>query len=370
MNTKSGNFQNHYSLNLIGFIAIIFILYVLKPIIIPLLLAMILAVLVFPVQRFLERRWRWNRLFATLVSILVIFISVASLLLIIYSQFNNFISSGEDYAEKISQLYYRIVGYFQETFNISKNDSISNDLKIENLIKSNMAKIGGFLSESGSILSNIILIPISLFFFLYFRRFLRIFLYKLFRNETKSFLNKMIGKIYRIQRNYLVGLAKVIGIVGVLNTAGLMILGIKNAIFFGFFAAFLLLIPYIGIIIGSLIPALVALATKDSAWYAFGVIAIFWFVQVLEGNIITPKITGSKVSINAFVAILSLFLFSMLWGVFGMVVALPLIASLKIIFDNTPGLKAYGFLIGEPINKHLQSEARNRLKRWRKIRGK
>jgi predicted PurR-regulated permease PerM len=249
-----------------------------------------------------------------------------------------------------------------------RNTLFSRDLKIENILKGNFDKIGEFLTQSGSLLSNLVLIPIYLFFFLYYRRFFRTFYYKVFRNKSKDFLNKMIRKIYTIQQNYLIGLIKVICIVGVLNTIGLLILGIEHAIFFGFFAAFLLLIPYVGIIIGSVIPAVVALATKDSAWYAFGVIAIFLFIQFLEGNFITPKITGSKVSINAFIAIVSLIIFSMLWGIAGMIVALPITATLKIIFDNTPGYHAYGFLIGDPVDKHLQGRAITRLKKWKEIR--
>lgn len=75
----------------------------------------------------------------------------------------------------------------------------------------------------------------------------------------------MIRKVYKIQQNYLLGLFKVIIIVGCLNSIGLLLLGIGNPFFFGFLAAFLLLIPYIGIIIGSLLPAIIALAIKDSA---------------------------------------------------------------------------------------------------------
>jgi predicted PurR-regulated permease PerM len=178
----------------------------------------------------------------------------------------------------------------------------------------------------------------------------------------------MVRKVFKIQQNYLLGLIKVMIIVGFLNSIGLLLLGIGNPFFFGFLAAFLLLIPYVGIFIGSLLPAIVALATKDSAWYAFGVIVIFSFIQFLEGNFITPKITGSKVSINAFIAILSFVIFAMLWGLAGMIVALPITATLKIIFDNTPEYQAYGFLMGEPIDKHLHSSIRNRLKAWKKIR--
>ncbi|MBU3821808.1 AI-2E family transporter [Flavobacteriaceae bacterium XHP0103] len=357
------------ALGLISFIAIVFILYILKPLIIPVLYAIILAVMVFPVQNFLEKKWRFGRLCATLCSLSIIFLITAILLTLIYLQLNSISNSGEDYSQKISNLYYSMIESVQNAFNMNNSNSLfSRDLDIGSILKGNFDKIGSFLTQSGALISNLVLVPIYLFFFLYYRRFFRAFYYKLFRNKSKSFLNKMINKVYNIQQNYLLGLIKVIFIVGVLNTTGLLILGIEHAIFFGFFAAILLLIPYVGVIIGSLIPAVVALATKDSYWYAIGVIAIFMFIQFLEGNFITPKITGSKVRINAFVAIISLIIFSMLWGIAGMIVALPITATLKIIFDNTPGYQAYGFLIGEPVDKHLQSKARNRLKKWKEIR--
>ena len=357
--------------SLIAFVAIVFILYVLKPLIMPVLYAIILAVMIFPVQNFLEKNWKCNRLFATLCSLGIIFLITAVLISLIYLQLSSISNSGEDYSQKISNLYYSFIESVQKTFNMNNsNPLLSRDFNIGDILKGNFDKIGSFLTESGSLISNLVLVPIYLFFFLYYRRFFRTFYYKLFKSKSKSFLNKMIDNVYSIQQNYLLGLIKVIFIVGVLNTTGLLILGIEHAVFFGFFAAILLLIPYIGVIIGSIIPAVVALATKDSYWYAFGVIAIFMFIQFLEGNFITPKITGSKVRINAFVAIISLIIFSMLWGISGMIVALPITATLKIIFDNTPKYSAYGFLIGEPVDKHLQSRARNRLKKWKKIRSK
>ena len=157
-------------------------------------------------------------------------------------------------------------------------------------------------------------------------------------------------------------------LVGILNSLGLLLLGIEHAFFFGFLASLLLLIPYIGIIVGSIIPALIAFATKDSYWYAIGVIAIFGFIQFLEGNLITPKITGSKISLNAFVSILSIILFSMLWGISGMILALPITASLKVIFDNSEKMKPLGILLGEANEKYFSNKAKNRLKIWKKLR--
>lgn len=335
----------------------------------PILYAIILAIMIFPVQNFIEKKWKCNRLFASLCSITIILCVTTLLIVLICSRLYAVINNGEDYIAKLTTLYYNFINYAYDNLGISRRSSLfSKDLRMETLLKGRFEKIGGLLYQSGFIFTYLVLIPIYLFFFLYYRQFFKNFYYKLFRNKPKAFLNRILTKVYNIQRNYLLGLTKVIFIVGTLNTIGLLILGITNPIFFGFLAAILLLIPYIGIFIGSLIPALIALATKDSAWYAFGVIAIFGFVQFLEGNFITPKITGSKVSINAFIAILSFILFSMLWGLEGMIVALPITATLKIIFDNIPEFQAYGFLIGEPVDKDLQSSIRNRLEKWRKIR--
>ena len=362
---------SHRVLGLLAFIAIIFILYVLKPLIMPLLFAIILGIMVFPFQKFFERRWRCNRLFATLFSIGIIFSITALLLFIIFIQLQDFAVNSEVYSLKITTIYQKIVIYLGDALNISNSRLIGgNSINFETLLKGNVDKVTIFISESGALFSDLILIPIYLFFFLYYRRFFRIFAFKLFKNKTQSFINVMIKKVYNVQKNYLSGLFKVMIIVGILNTLALLIIGIDNPVFFGFFAALLIVIPYIGVIIGALLPALVALATKDSAWYAFSVIAIFGFVQFLEGNFITPKVTGSKVSMNSFVAILSLIAFAMLWGISGMIVALPITATLKIIFDHTPGYEPYGFVMGEPVNAHLQSKTRQRLKIWKTIRKK
>ncbi|WP_430409351.1 AI-2E family transporter [Kordia sp.] len=359
------------ALGLLAIIAIVFSLYVLKPLIMPLLFAMILGVMIFPVQRFFERRWRCNRIFATIFSIILIFSITAILFSIIFVQLQGFVNSGENYSTRISELYENLITYIGDAFNISNSSVINgNELNMKKLLRGNLGKVTVFVTESGSFMSDLVLVPIYLFFFLYYRRFFRVFAYKVFKSKSQSFVNMMIRKIYNVQKNYLAGLLKVMLIVGVLNTITLLVLGIENAFFFGFFAAILLLIPYIGVIIGALLPTVVALATKDSIWYAFAVMGVFGLIQFLEGNFITPKITGSKVSMNSFVAILSLIAFAMLWGISGMIVALPITASLKIIFDNTPGYEAYGFVMGEPVDALLQSKAKQRLKVWKALRQK
>ncbi|RYF45586.1 MAG: AI-2E family transporter, partial [Cytophagaceae bacterium] len=167
-------------------------------------------------------------------------------------------------------------------------------------------------------------------------------------------------------------LVLVILIIGTLMTVGLLILGVDYAVFFGFFGACLVLIPYFGISMGSLLPAAYTLVTQDNPIKALGVIGIFLFVQTIEGNFITPYIVGSKVSINPLAAIVVLILWENVWGLPGLVLALPMTAILKVVFDSVEALKPYGFLIGEaekprPPIKNFQELADQLPKRAKKV---
>ena len=146
---------------------------------------------------------------------------------------------------------------------------------------------------------------------------------------------------------YITGLMLVTLIVAILNTIGLLFLGIEHALFFGILSGILTIIPYIGIFLGALLPTLMALITKDSAWYAVGVIAVFFVVQFLEGNFITPRITGSKVSINALAAIIALLLGGKILGIAGMILAVPAIGVLKIMLAYSRRLKPFVILLGD-----------------------
>ncbi len=129
-------------------------------------------------------------------------------------------------------------------------------------------------------------------------------------------------------------------------------LGIKHAIFFGILSGLLTIIPYIGIFIGAALPMVMALLTKDSLWYPAGVVIIFSFVQFLEGNFITPRITGSKVSINALAAIIALLIGGKILGLAGMIFAVPALGIIRIMLSYSTHLKSFVILIEDtPIEK-------------------
>jgi predicted PurR-regulated permease PerM len=163
------------------------------------------------------------------------------------------------------------------------------------------------------------------------------------KNDTNYFT--IAKEVTEMAQNYISGLILVIAIIAILNTTGLLILGIKYAVFLGILSALLTIIPYIGIVLGSILPILVALLTKDSLLYAAGVIAIFGLVQFLEGNFITPKIIGSKVNVNPLSAIIALIVGGAVWGIAGMILAIPILGIIQIILSNNKDLKPFASLI-------------------------
>lgn len=337
------------------------LMYVAQSILIPILFATLIAISLFPLARFFEKL----RLGKAVASLLAVTVAIAIIFGIVWFIVHQSIIIGKDataITDKVLSVLERAQSWLQERFGIERNQVMD---KLREQGNKSLENIGGVLTTTfgsvGNTVANAILVPLYCFFMLYYRDFFREFFFKAFKTSPQHKVNEVLNKIYEVVQSYLVGLVTVMGIVAVLNTVGLMFMGIDYAWFFGTLASLLMLLPYIGIAIGSILPALFALAVKDSAWYAVGVIAWFQVVQFLEGNIITPNIVGSKVSINPLMAIVGILIGGMLFGLAGLIIALPFIATLKVIFDAIPSMEAFGFLIGEPEKEHLKRNSTQEL---------
>ncbi len=146
--------------------------------------------------------------------------------------------------------------------------------------------------------------------------------------------------------NFIKGMVVVYVAVGTLNSIGLFALGVPHALLFGFLASVLTIIPYVGIMIGSLLPVAMAWAAHDSIWYPLGVVGVFAFVQYLEANVIFPFAVSSRLKVNTLVVLLAIFIGGILWGVSGMILFVPFVGILKLISDQVEGMKAVSVFLG------------------------
>jgi len=351
--------------SLISLALIIALMYVLQGVLLPLMFSILIAISLYPVAGTLERL-RLGKAFSALLAVILAIAILSGLIWFIIHQVIVIGRDGAEIQTKFLSIFDTIQHWLQERFGLEPTDIVERLRGQANQILSNAASyVTAAFGSLGNILAGAVLVPLFSFFLLYYRVFFREFFFRAFRSTPQDVVHTTLNKIYTVVQSYLLGLVTVMGIVAILNTVGLWIMGIQYAWFFGTLASLLMLLPYIGIAIGSILPALFALATKDSAWYAVGVIAWFQVVQFLEGNVITPNIVGSKVSINPLMAIISILLGGMLFGLAGLILALPLTATIKVIFDAIPSMNAFGFLIGEPEKYHLKRySTKILLKRW------
>lgn len=325
-----------------------FVLVVAKPILNPLLAAFIFAFLLRPLSALMERI-KIPRILSTIFSILLILMVITGLSFFFSSQVETVSSDMDSLVNTFNAVIDKLQQWTAAQFGIAPHDQIVYlKSSLTTLLKDSSTFFRSTLSATAGFFTAFFLFILALFFFLYYRTFFATFLYQVFRRENHQRVEKTLSKIEKVVGRYVLGLFMVILTMATLNIIGLMIIGIKHALFFGALAAVLTIIPYVGILIGSLLPILFALATTDSLWYPLGVLLLFVSVQFLEGNFITPNIIGNQVSINPFAAIVGLFVGGMLLGVIGVIFALPILAIIKVICDEVTSLKPIGFLLGNP----------------------
>jgi len=146
--------------------------------------------------------------------------------------------------------------------------------------------------------------------------------------------------------DFIRGMVKVYLVVGILNSIGLLLLGVPNAILFGMLTAIMTIIPYVGIVLSALLPITVTWAATGSIWSPLGVVAVFTVVQYLEANIIFPRVVGGQLGLNTMASIVLVLAGAVLWGVSGMVLLLPYMSIAVLLSAELPGWKALGLLLG------------------------
>lgn len=340
-----------YTITLLGIILSFYVLVIGKALLIPFAIAILLAFLLHPFYRWISRLGI-HRGVASILSIIIIVILLLGVIFFLSSQINRIVHDLPAIGDKFDLLIEKVHTFLEDKFGVeqqAQTQYFRDSLK--NAVNNSSKYLSNTVAATADFFTSFILVVLSLFFLLYYSRFFKDFFHKLVQQEEHEKLEYIFTKGESVIQSYIFGLFIVIIIVGTLNTIGLAILGVEYALFFGVLGSLLTIIPYLGIFIGSLLPILFVLLTKDSLWYVVGVAAIFWFVQFLEGNFITPNIVGNKVSLNPFAAIVALFIGGAVWGPAGMILFIPYLALLKVVFDVIEPLQPYGFLLGNPDTK-------------------
>ncbi len=339
------------SLILIGIYVFVLMLSIGQGIIVPLIFGTIIAIVLHPMVSFLVRR-KLNRILAIIITLFLSFALIAAFGLFIFTQISRFGESWPVFVDKLTTLINDTIHWVPGYFDISaeKVNAWITETKAD-LLDSSSSVIGQTLISAGNAIVAIFLVPVYIFMILFYQPLLLEFIHKLFGADRRNNVSMIVSQTKSVVQHYLVGLFIETILVATLNSVGLLILGIDYAVLIGVLGALLNLIPYIGGIIAVAMPMMIALVTKDSPWFALYVMAVYYFIQLVDNNYIVPKIVASKVKINALVSIVAVLAGGALWGVAGMFLSIPLLAIIKVICDFIEPLKPIGFLLGDTMPK-------------------
>ena len=341
-------FYAKFSLTLISLALIFTTIYLAQGVLVPVLLALLFAILLEPISKFLNRKLKFPHIFAVLCTIFLFLAFFAALILFLSWQVSDVVN---DFAMIKRNLYLHIdnlQNLVYQHFNINKQEQKK---MLDDATEGSTKIVGTTLLSVTDSIFNAVLVPILTFLIILYKNHFIKFLCKLFSDDNKDKLREILSQIKGSIQSYIVGLMIQMVTVSTLTAIGYSIIGVKYAILLGVITGLLNLIPYIGILMAALLSMAATLSGSPDITIIFGVIAVNIVVQFIDNNILVPLIVSSKVEMNALTSIIGIIIGGSLAGFAGMFLAIPLLAICKVIFDRIDDLKPWGYLLGDDLPK-------------------
>ncbi len=317
---------------------ILTILYIGSGLLMPLLVAAIIAILLDkPTEQL--KQWGLPNWLAISLSVLLMVIIFSLLTWLISSQINTMANDWPTIKEKATEKLNTLSEWANQTLNWDYKDYFENNKR---LVQKAESFGSAFLSSVMNLLSQSLIIFVYIILLLMQRNMFIKFFKKLVSNA--SAMGVVLSDSKKIINNYLLGKGKIMVFLFGIYYLGFTLGSVPYALFLAVFAALFSIIPYVGNIIGGGIAVILSYlyAGTTPALIVIGVISA---AQLVENYILTPWIIGDEIELNPFVTVFGVILFSVLWGMVGAIIALPLIGVLKVIFQHTKGMEPYAFLI-------------------------
>lgn len=360
MDTKINPFYTQLAQSLVAIVLIFFLLKYAESIFIPMSFAGLLSIMLIAPCDIMERKGI-PRGIAAMVSLLVAVFLVVFVLYFISSQIISFRNDLPALVAQFDGVLDNIQLWIKHRFHLTSTGmhQLINSAKSQTM-SSTGAIVGSTVSSLSNTLLYAILIPIYTFLLLLYRGLVVRFLLRAFTDKHTPKVYEILGKTRHVIKNYIVGLMIEMAIVAFLNCTLFFIIGVKYALLLGVIAALLNLIPYLGIFSALILSVLITFTTNSPTVVLELTIALV-AVHLVDSNILLPRVVGSKVRINALATILGVVVGSMLWGIPGMFLAVPIVAILKVIFDGVDSLQAWGILLGDDRDEATVNQKKGRL---------
>ena len=350
-----------------------------RPVLIPIALAVLLTFLLNPLVRRLERRGL-GRILSVLVAVSTAGIVLMCLAWMVTRQVSGLLAElpqntanikskvkalkklgSGPLANQFGQMIEEISAEFQLPAQVSKPaenvspvpDGIAVSSSGETVIvrtgpnESAWRGLTGYLSSAFEVLVTLAFALVLLVFFLLGRDDLRDRLVLLAGKARLAFTSKAVEEISDRISRYIVMVALVNGGFGILMTIGLFLLGVRYSLLWGFVAAGLRFIPYIGPWVGAVFPIVMSLATSVGWWQPLAVIGYVLVLELVCNNAVEPLVFGHSTGVSPTALLISAAFWLYLWGPIGLILSAPFAVCLVVIGKNIPQLSFLNLLLGD-----------------------
>lgn len=320
-----------------------------KSVIIPILFAILAGIVLRPVEKFFNQKLKIPRVIAILLTVILFMLLISGIIAFVTYEFTRFM---EDLPQLKKNLRNNMIS-FQAWISVNTGIKYSTQQEyISNATEQGVdpaAIAQQTLATLGAIFTAAVVFPVLLFLTMFYRVLFLNFLLKAFGEAQRSTVTSIIGDAKYAMQGYIAGLFLEMATVTVLQTVAMWIVGVKYFVFIGLMTGVLNMIPYIGIMIAGLMGIMISFATGGDGQQVLFLVLGFALVQFIDNNILLPNLVGHRVRINAFFSIVGVIAGGLIAGVAGMFLAIPLMAIMKVIFENVPQLKPWGELIGDDL---------------------
>lgn len=336
-------------LHLVLLVSVVLILFYAKGLLLPLVVAAMVAMLLNPVQEKLLA-WGWPNGLSIAGAIFLLLLFFGLLFATIGQQASAFAENWPETQEKIATQLNSLRVEYGLTALIPEMPKEQNGLGSEQIMDKlpfSGSGILSFLSGSFGVLGDFLLMIIYVILLLSEKDRLREFVLRATPDKDRGVTHQTLNESRDVVQKYLRGYVILIAILAVLYATGFLIIGMDYAILIAILTAVMAIIPYLGNIIGGLFAVALAFSSGGGMTAVYGVLFTMSIAQVLESYILTPMVVGDKVSLNPLTTIICVVGMSILWGPAGAIIAIPLFAILRIVFSHVKGLEDYAYLIGQ-----------------------
>ena len=316
-----------------------------KEFLLPVAFALLFSMLLLKKTAWLESKG-FPRWLSILLCLLLVMGAFSGVVYLIGWQISDLDTEITEVSRHFSKMQREVKQFIRETLGMSMTEA--NKL-VDNAAENGKASkvVATVLAALTGVFTNTVLIMVYTFLFLYFRTHLKKFILMLTPEDRKSNTNIIIRDSIYVANGYISGLAKMIVCLWIMYGIGFSIVGIKNPIMFALICGTLEIVPFVGNLTGTLLTIIMALVQGGGTGMVLGVIGVYAVVQFVQTYILEPLVVGTEVNLNPLFTIVALVLGEILWGIPGMIIAIPMLGIVKIVCDNIEGLKPYGYLLGQ-----------------------